>query len=152
MNLRKLLISLVIVFLAAAIGSLFTSNSISGWYSTLVKPSFSPPNWVFGPVWTTLYILIAISLYLVWNKNKLKSVALYSFSLQLLLNVFWSTIFFGLHSPVYAFICIILLWLSVIWNMLEFYKISKISAYLLVPYLLWVSFATILNYYVVVLN
>ena len=140
---------------AGLVGSIFTFPSIPGWYATLNKPSFSPPNWVFGPVWTTLYALMGISLYLVWKKGQEKiniKIPLIFFGIQLFLNFLWSILFFGLHSPVLGLICIILLWLSIAATILSFYTISRNAAYLLIPYLLWDSFASILNADVWMLN
>lgn len=133
----------------------FTITSIPTWYATLHKPFFSPPNWIFGPVWTTLYFLMGISMYLVWGKGlKTKKVkaALLFFVLQLLLNFIWSILFFGFHSPLFAFVDIILLLFTITLTIVKFYKISKPASYLLLPYLLWVSFATLLNFSILVLN
>ncbi len=149
---KKLIVSLFIVFAVAAIGSFFTADSIATWYASLAKPEFNPPNWLFGPVWTFLYITIAVSLYLVWNKNKLRGTALYAFALQLALNAAWSVIFFGFHLPFIALLCIILLLFSIAWTIVEFYKVNKTASYLLVPYLVWVTFASVLNYWIVILN
>ncbi len=151
MDYKKLFISFSVVFLVAFIASNFTLGSITEWYSTLNKPSFTPPNWVFGPVWTFLYTLIAISFYMVWEK-RLKGNSIYAFSSQLLLNGLWSVIFFGLQSPFYALLCIVLLWLTILWTFFEFFKISKTAAYLFVPYFGWVTFAGILNYAIWQLN
>jgi len=133
----------------------FTVSSIQNWYSYLNKPSFSPLNWIFGPVWTTLYLMMGVSAYLVWVKgleNKKVRVALTLFLLQLFLNFFWSILFFGFHSPMLALIDIILLWFAIIFSILKFYSISKNASYLLIPYLLWVSFAFVLNLSIVALN
>ena len=130
-------------------------EAIPNWYATLAKPEFSPPNWVFAPVWISLYTLMGISLYLVWDKRKKKkdtTPALLVFFAQLVLNTIWSIVFFGLQSPFYAFILIIFLWVLIAGSIYFFYRISKTAAYLLIPYLLWVSFAAILNYYIWVLN
>lgn len=143
----------VLCLLAGAIGSVFTVQSIPAWYATLNKPSFSPPNWVFGPVWTTLYIMMGLAAYLVYTKkNKETKTALVVFGVQLALNVMWSVLFFGLQSPLYGLICIIALWLAIAATIVKFYKISKTAGLLLVPYLLWVSFASVLNFYVWMLN
>ncbi|MBI2598419.1 MAG: tryptophan-rich sensory protein [Candidatus Diapherotrites archaeon] len=151
----KLIISIVICQAAGLVGSIFTFPAIAGWYSTIQKPVFTPPNWVFAPVWTTLFLLMGISLYLVWNKgfeNKKSKTAVSVFGLQLGLNVLWSFLFFGLQNPLLAFIEIILLWLAILATIILFYRISKSASYLLIPYLLWVSFATFLNYSIWVLN
>lgn len=146
----KLIISILICEFAGIIGSIFTSRSVTEWYPTLVKPSINPPSWIFAPVWTILFLLMGISLYLVWNKKN--KIALIFFSIQLGLNILWSIIFFGLKSPLFAFIEIILLWVSILITIIKFYKISKNAAYLLIPYLLWVTFAAILNFLIFKLN
>jgi tryptophan-rich sensory protein len=146
----------VLVCLAAGgIGSFFTFPSIQGWYSTLIKPFFSPPNWIFAPVWTILYILMGIAAYLVYEKGfkqKKVRIALAFFDVQLFLNVLWSLLFFGMHSPLYGLLCIIALWFSIFLTMNKFYKISKTAGMLFIPYILWVSFAAILNLYIWRLN
>ncbi len=151
----KLVIAILICLLAGFIGSIFTSKSVSTWYTTLNKPSFNPPGWVFAPVWTTLFILMGVSLYLVWSKGLevegVKS-AIIIFSVQLLLNILWSLLFFGLQSPLYAFIDIIVLWIMILLTIVYFYRISPVSSYLLFPYILWVSFAAVLNFMIVRLN
>ena len=147
----KLIISIVLPFLASAIGGFFTASSVSTWYVELVKPSFNPPSWIFGPVWTLLYLLMGISLYLVWIKKSDKN-AFILFGTQLVLNALWSILFFGLNAPLYAFIEIILLWGFIFATIFYFYKIDKVSAYLLLPYILWVSFAAILNLAIFILN
>lgn len=133
--------------MAGIIGSFFTAESVSTWYLTLEKPSFNPPSWVFAPVWTTLYALMGISAYLVFVSGKKESrFALIVFALQLALNTLWSLAFFGLQSPLYGLIVIIALWIAIVWTIIKFYPISRNAAYLLVPYILWISFASILNY------
>lgn len=156
-NWLKLLISLLIVTLASSLGSLFTVSSIPTWYSILNKPGFNPPSWLFGPVWTILYLMIAVSLFLVWKnktkiKNNSKKKAYWIFGIQILLNSLWSIVFFGMHQILLACIVIILLWISIILNIFYFYKISKTASYLLIPYLLWVSFASLLNFAIWILN
>jgi len=141
--------------LAGFIGSFFTMPSIQGWYASLSKPPFNPPNWVFGPVWTILYILMGIAAYLVFSKGlKKKGVkdALAFFGIQLLFNVLWSLLFFGMRSPLYGMICIIALWFMIALTMAKFYEISKAAGLLFVPYILWVSFASILNLFIWMLN
>jgi len=155
MNILKLITSIALCFLVAFLGSLVTISSVPTWYALLNKPFFSPPNWVFGPVWTTLYCLMAVSLYIVWNKNfknRQKEKAMKVFIFQLILNLFWSLVFFGLHQPLLAYITIIALWIAIFMTIKYFYKISKISAYLLVPYIIWVTLASFLNLAIVVLN
>lgn len=151
----KLVISVLIPLLVGFIGGFATSNSVSGWYVELNKPVFNPPNWIFGPVWTLLYIMMGVSLYLVWNskaKVKEKKKVFWIFGIQLVLNLLWSLIFFGAHMIPFAFFEIILLWISIILNIIFAYKISKPAGYLLVPYLLWVSFASVLNFSLMILN
>ncbi len=141
--------------LAGIIGSVFTTPSIPGWYAALAKPPFNPPNWVFAPVWTTLYALMGISAYLVYEKgSRRKEVrkALAIFGGQLLLNMLWSIVFFGAHMILGAAIIIVFLWGMIVASIWLFFRISKPAAYLLAPYLLWVSFATVLNISLYVLN
>jgi benzodiazapine receptor len=155
-NLLKLIFSILICQAAGIIGSFFTTSSISSWYSTINKPSFNPPNWIFGPVWISLYIMMGISLYLVWQKSGLQGIsikkAIIFFGIQLALNSLWSIIFFGAHSPMAAFFEIIVLWVFILLTLLEFQKISSPAGWLLVPYLLWVTFASILNFSIWRLN
>lgn len=153
-NLFRLIISIIICQSAGIIGSFFTVSSIGGWYQTLNKPVFNPPGYVFGPVWITLYLLMGISLYLVWNKKGSAGIKipLIIFFAQLFFNTIWSILFFGLESPVLALIDIKILLILIIITMFSFYKVSKPAAFLMIPYLLWVSFATVLNYYIVKLN
>ncbi len=151
----KLATSLVLCFLAGAIGSVFTYASIPTWYASLNKPFFTPPNWLFGPAWTTLYILMGLSLYLVWKKGfkgKAEKQALYLFAAQLILNALWSFLFFGLQSPLYGFAGIVPLWLFILFTIWRFRKIDRNAALLLLPYIAWVSFAAALNFAVWMLN
>jgi tryptophan-rich sensory protein len=149
----KLIASVLICLAAGLIGSIFTTPSIPTWYASLSKPSFAPPNWVFGPVWTTLYILMGISLYLILNKG-LKNVRMQVivFGIQLVLNAVWSFLFFGLQSLLYGLVGIILLWISIVITIFSFFKVSRKASFLLIPYIAWVSFATIANYYLLILN
>lgn len=154
-NTLKLIMAVVLSELAGIIGSVFTTPSIDDWYIGIVKPAINPPAWVFGPVWTTLYALMGIAAFLVWKKGLERrdvKIALGIFIGQLILNTLWSIIFFGLHSPGAAFIEIIFLWFAILATMIAFAKISKPAAWLLVPYILWVSFAMYLNYSIYVLN
>ena len=150
----KFFICLIVPQIAAILGSLATTPNITGWYTNLNKPSFNPPNWVFGPVWTLLFILMGIALYLVWmEKIKInKTNAYLFFYLQLAFNVIWSVLFFTLHNPLYAFIEIIFLWILILLNIIYFYRINKLAGWLLLPYILWVSFAAFLNYNIFILN
>lgn len=151
----KLLISIVICELVGLSGIPFTSSAIPSWYATLSRPFFSPPNWIFGPVWTTLYAMMGISAYLVWMKgakHQKVTYALRFFAVQLILNFAWSLLFFGLRNPLLGLIDIMALWLAIAYTIRLFYPLSKPAAYLLIPYLLWVSFATILNLSIFLLN
>lgn len=174
----KFLTSIIICELAGASGSSLTMPAINGWYKKLTKPGFNPPDWLFGPVWTTIFVLMGIALYLVWFKkwepkneidfkgrkpwNSLsqkfligswqKANIILIFAFQLILNVLWSVIFFGLHSPGTAFFELLMLWFAIIFTIVNFYRVSKVAALLLLPYILWVSFAAILNYFIWVLN
>lgn len=149
----KLIIFIGFCLSVGAIGSLFTTSSIPTWYATLVKPSFSPPNWIFGPIWTILYILMGISAYIIaQTKNKLATAALKLFWIHLIVNFAWSYLFFGLRNPFYGLVCILVLWSLIVAVILRFSKINKMSAWLLSPYIMWVSFATFLNYDIWILN
>lgn len=150
-----LVFSLLVCQFAGFVGSLFTTPFIDTWYAELVKPSFNPPNWVFAPVWTVLFLLMGVSLYLVLRKvvmGKKAGVALWIFGIQLVVNALWSIIFFGLQEPFLAFLELIVLWGFIVLTIWQFAKISKVAAWLLVPYLLWVSFAGVLNYSIWILN
>lgn len=147
-DIPKLIISLGICLGAGVVGSIFTVSSISTWYAALNKPIFSPPNWVFGPVWTILYILMGLSLYLVWLKKRIPSV----FWVQLILNAVWSILFFGLKNPTLAFVDVVALWVSIVLTIKALAKINKLAGNLLIPYFAWVSFASFLNLAIVVLN
>lgn len=147
----KLIVCIFICQLAGIIGSIFTVSSISVWYAELEKPFFSPPNWIFAPVWLTLYTLMGLSLYLILNEKNTKT-ALILFSTQLLLNAFWSILFFGFKNTFFALLEIIFLWIILLLTTINFYKTSKKAGLLLTPYILWVSFAIILNYFIWILN
>jgi len=154
-DLFKLILSLIICQLAGFVGSLFTSPSIPTWYAYLNKPSFNPPNWVFSPVWISLFVTMGISLFLVWQKT-LRSpevrVALLWFAVQLVLNMLWSIIFFGLKSPFFAFVEIIFLWIAILITIIKSFRVSGLAGVLLIPYILWVSFAAVLNFSIWNLN
>ncbi len=148
-DILKLIGSIIICQLAGFIGSLFTTPAIPTWYKTLSKPAFNPPNSIFSPVWITLFLLMGISLFLVWQKNhkdREVKIALLFFTAQLVLNILWSILFFGLKSPLWAFVEIIILWLAILLTIIKFFKVSKPAGYLLLPYILWVSFAAFLNF------
>lgn len=158
----RLGISIAIPLMAGVIGSIFTSESVSTWYQTIEKPSFSPPNWLFGPVWTTLYVLMGISLFLVCratstttfikDRRSRKISAFFAFGSQLILNMLWSFVFFGLRSPQFAFAEIVILLISIVVTIVLFYRISKLAAVLMIPYAGWVTFASILNLHIWLLN
>ena len=150
----RLLASILVCQLTGFISSLFASPSIPTWYADLQKPSFAPPNWVFAPVWVSLYILMGVALYLVWRRAGEARVrpAVAAFIVQLALNALWSPAFFGLQSPLAGLIVIVPLWLAILATILAFLNVSKGAALLLVPYMLWVGFAVVLNFDFLVLN
>ena len=149
----SLVLCVVICQLAGAVGSVFTISAIPSWYSTLAKPALNPPGWIFGPVWVVLYLLMGIALWLIWRSNsKEKTKAIWLFGAQLVLNAVWSPIFFGARSIGDALVVIVLLWAAIVLTILVFKKISKAAAWLLVPYILWVSFALYLNFAIWILN
>lgn len=158
-NRTKLLISLALPQLAGLFGALFTSSAIPAWYTTLQRPPLSPPNWIFGPVWTILYLLMGVAVYLVWKQWSFlpwtpakKRVALASFAVQLVLNSLWSLFFFGLQNPGLALLDILAMVVAISFTIVNFWRVSRTAAWLLVPYLLWVSFASYLNYAIWTLN
>ncbi len=151
----KLIISIAVPVAVGAVSGYFTAGSVNTWFTTINKPSFNPPGWLFAPVWTCLYILMGIACYLVWKSNanmadKRKAISLYA--IQLTLNFFWSIIFFGAQQLGWALVDIGLLWLMILLTIFSFGKITSAAAWLLVPYICWVSFATILNYSIWKLN
>lgn len=155
---RKLFKFLVAVLGCELVGLLstpITIHAIPTWYASLHKPFFNPPNWIFGPVWTILYFLIGIAVYFIWISGKKKKVvtqALLYFLIQLFFNFLWSFLFFGLQSPLLGMIDIIVLFILILVTIMKFSKVSKPATYLLLPYLLWVGFATLLNISIVLLN
>jgi len=154
-KLLKLFASILVCFLAAGLGTIFTIPAIPTWYAGLNKPFFSPPNWLFGPAWTILYLLMGIALFLVWRKGtKDKKVreAIKLFGIQLVLNASWSPIFFGAKNLFLALMVIIFMWIFILKTILAFAKINKTASYLLYPYIAWVSFASVLNFSVWFLN
>lgn len=154
-NVFRLLASVMVCQFAGVIGSIFTTSSLEDWYFLLEKPTFNPPSWVFFPVWTILYTLMGISLYLVWKqgiKERKVKTGVFLFGLQLGLNTLWSLLFFGLKSPYYAFLEILILWAAILLTIMQFWNISKSASLLLIPYILWVIFAALLNYQIWVLN
>lgn len=154
-NAIKLVISIIGCELVGLLGTPFTLAAIPTWYTTLNKPFFAPPNWIFGPVWTILYFLMGVSFYLIWkqgwHKQAIKT-AIWFFLAQLMVNFVWSPIFFGLQSPPAGLIVIVTLGVLIVITMKNFFPLSRTASYLLIPYLLWVSFATALNAAILVLN
>jgi len=158
MDLKRQVLGLVVLvavcFGAAGIGGAVTSPQIGNWYATLAKPSWNPPNWVFGPVWSVLYLCTAVAAWLVWRQKGLAGAGgpLTLFGVQLALNTLWSCLFFGLHSPGVAFVEIILLWVAIAATMIAFWRRSVPAGVLFVPYLAWVTFAAVLNFTIWRLN
>lgn len=151
----RLVVAIAVCELAGVVGSLFTAPSIAGWYAGLAKPPFNPPNWLFAPVWTALYALMGLAAWLVYERGSRKPEArpaLTVFAVQLVLNTLWSIVFFGAHQIFAAAVVIVLLWAAILWTVRLFGRISKAAACLLVPYILWVSFASVLNVSLYVLN
>ena len=143
----KLIFSLLLPLGLGSIAGLFTAEAVSEWYATLNRPSFNPPNWVFGPVWTTLYILLGFSFFLIWKQeaSRQRNQAIIIFLVQMALNFGWSFIFFYFNMISLALVEIVLLWISIVIMLFLFYKIKPAAAYMNIPYLIWVSFASILN-------
>lgn len=154
-SLIEVAVSILICQTAGFIGAFFTASNVPTWFATIKKPVFNPPNWIFGPVWITLYFLMGIALYLIWLKrgeHPQANLGIYLFLGHLVLNALWSAIFFGAHEICWAFAEIIILWASILFIMWLFYKIDKRATYLLIPYILWVTFASVLNYSICILN
>lgn len=160
-NILALTVSIIIAQSAGIVGSFFTISSIEGWYASLETPSFAPPDWLFAPAWITLYTLMATAAFLIWSfyvqaapgelKKRMKT-ALRLYGIHLVFNALWSVIFFGLKNPGLAFLEILMLWLMILIVAWQFWQIRKIAAILLIPYLLWVSFAAVLNFAIWQLN
>jgi benzodiazapine receptor len=154
-NWSKLIVSVIGCEVVGFLGTPFTVSAIPTWYATLNKPHFAPPNWIFGPVWTLLYFLMGIAFYLIWklgwHKKKVKTAGIF-FLGQLALNFIWSPIFFGLRAPLPGLIIIVAMWAMIVITMKKFYPLSRLAFYLLIPYSMWVSFATLLNAAIVILN
>lgn len=151
----RLAVCLAIPLLAGFIGSLFTREAVTTWYVTLRKPVFTPPSWLFGPVWTALYVMMGIALFAIWRKGAgipgVRS-AIVLFVVQLILNTFWSIAFFGLRSPLLGVVVIAALWVALLLTVASFFRISSLAGWLLVPYMLWVSFASVLTFSIYFLN
>ncbi|MBI5126913.1 tryptophan-rich sensory protein [Candidatus Roizmanbacteria bacterium] len=149
----RFLASILLPQLSGFVGSYFTVQAIPTWYMSLNKPSFSPPNWLFGPIWVILYLLMGIALYLNWSKNtKQAKFNVQLFFIHLFFNLIWAPVFFGLKDIFLALEIIIFLWAMIIVMIDKFWKVSRISSLLLVPYLLWVAYASLLNYFLWKLN
>ncbi len=150
----KLVVAIAVCEAAGVLGSLFTIPKIPTWYQTLTLPSFAPPSWVFGPVWVTLYLLMGVALFRIWEERPHAPIsgAVLVFAVQLVVNVLWSYLFFGLESPLYGLVAIIILWALILLTIREFYRISRPAAYLLIPYIIWVSLAGVLNFAIWTLN
>jgi len=151
----KLVICIAVCIAAGLVGSLFTRDSISNWYAFLQKPSFTPPNWLFAPVWILLYILMGIAVFMVWRKglNQFQvRESIVIFIIQLVLNAGWSLAFFGLKSPGLGLIVIVPLWTAILLTIINFFRVSRTAAYLLIPYIIWVSYATALTFTIYLMN
>lgn len=154
-DIGRLLASLAVCYAASGIGALATGPAVQNWYPTLAKPAFNPPNWVFAPVWTVLFTLMGIALFLVWRQIGIEPgvrTAMALFGVQLVLNVLWSVLFFGLRMPLAGFIEILVLWVAIALTIASFFRFSAVAGWLLVPYIAWVSFAAVLNFAIWRLN
>ncbi len=151
-NLIRFVLSIAVCEAAGVVGSIFTISAIPVWYAGLQKPWFTPPSWLFAPVWLVLYFLMGAALYLLLGKRPQSRAPLVAFGIQLVLNVAWSAVFFGGHELFYGFVVIAALWVAILVTMAISYRVSKSAAALLIPYILWVAIASALNYYVWILN
>lgn len=148
-------IAVAVCLLIGFLSGFATQSSVNDWYAALNKPSFNPPNWIFGPVWTVLYIMMGIAAGIVWSKgfyHKWVKTALYHFGFQLLFNALWSVVFFGFQSPFWALLVILVLMMLILGTIRWFNVVSRLAAYLMIPYFLWVCFASLLNYRIWMLN
>lgn len=155
MNLIKLIGSVLICQLAGIIGGIFTQSSVQSWYATIRKPVFTPPGWLFAPVWILLYLLMGVALYLIWYTvahSKARHIALILFFIQLGLNILWSFLFFYLKNPLLGFIEILILLVFIILTAWKFYGLNQLAGILFLPYILWVGFASFLNFFLWMLN
>jgi benzodiazapine receptor len=151
----KLAFSIIVCELVGVLGSVFTAPAIGTWYAALNKPSFNPPNWIFGPVWISLYFIMGVSAYLIWRRGLKKPgvrISMFLFLVQLVLNAAWTPVFFGLRQPGAALAVIAAMWFAILATILSFRKASVTAAVLLIPYIAWVSFAAALNAAIVLLN
>lgn len=155
MNWISYIIGILIAQAAGGIGGVYTASKIPTWYETLTKPAWQPPSWVFGPVWTTLYLLMGIASAMVWQRRGVSSSAtpaLVAYGVQLVLNMLWSILFFGAESPAAALVCIVALWFAIVLTIVLFWRVNHTAAWLLVPYIAWVTFAAVLNFTIWRLN
>ncbi len=148
----QLIGSILVCNMAGIIGAYATASSVSSWYLTLTKPAWNPPGWIFGPVWTLLYTMMGVSLYLIIREKKFRGILAWAFSIQLVLNILWSFLFFGAQDPFLAFIEIMALWIAIVVTITAFWQQVRIAGILLLPYLAWVTFASYLNYTLYRLN
>jgi translocator protein len=153
-NIIKLCVALILPLAVGSIAGIFTAQAIPEWYASLNRPSFNPPNGIFGPVWTSLYLLMGMSLYIIWKQSadKKRKTAMIIFFIQLLLNFCWTFLFFYFKEIGLALIEIIVMWIAILLMFISFYKVKPVAAYMNIPYILWVSFATILNAAYYILN
>ena len=151
-NILSLTIFIILAFAASAWGGLITSFYKEPWYSTIVKPSFNPPDWIFGPAWITLYIAMSVAVWLIWINPKKTEKIIYIYFVHLLINGSWSLFFFGLHLILVSLIIIAVIIFLVAWLIKLYYPINKLSSFLMVPYLMWLSYAFVLNFYIFILN
>lgn len=154
-NTLKLIIAIAIPIIVGGTSGFFTATGVESWYQTIARPTWNPPGWIFGPVWTTLYVMMGISLFLVWKEDtsvELKKIGIALFAIQLVLNFFWSFIFFNQHQIGWALVEIVAMWVFILLTIFAFAQVNKAAAWLLVPYISWVSFATILNFTIWQLN
>jgi len=153
-SLLEIFLSILLAQATGLLGSIFTITGLESWYGGLTKPAWNPPNWLFAPVWTLLFTLMGVASYIIWRyypkKEAKKALVLYLIHLPV--NIFWSVLFFGLQSPLLALIEIVIMWVLILLIIIKFYKVKKIAGYLLIPYLAWVSFATLLNFTIVIIN
>ena len=154
MNYKRLIISILAPQAAGLVGTFFTAGSVTGWYAMLNKPSFNPPNEIFGPVWTILYLFMGVAIYWVWQESETQDTRLAQklFWGQLTVNASWSIVFFGFQNLIGALMLLVGMWLLILATILEFWRIKRLSAYLMIPYLLWVTFAGVLNAAIIFLN
>lgn len=154
-SLPRIIAAILLCNIIGGLGSFVTITGPGSWYASLVKPSFTPPGWVFAPVWITLFTLMGIALYVIWESGRERrevKIALGIFAVQFALNVLWSFLFFGMRSPLLGLIDIVILWVMIAATIATFYRVKKIAAYLLIPYICWVSIATALTYNILILN